>query len=136
MGSLVTGSNGEQDVLNEVFMSNTGLTGPFTYVALLTQVDPPIECPGTGYARKLLNPPTGSSPKWVVTLLPGIIGVFWAASNDTALTWGGGADWGNIVGVGLANNAGVIFMASGIGQTIVSPAIITINAGGLWAQFD
>lgn len=140
MGHLVSGANGEQDVLNEVFVSDTSgtLVKPFTYVALLTSYTTPTRCLGSGYADILLNAPGGATPRWASPIWVGtdVYDGFWIITNENQITWQGGTDWGTIIGIGLANSAGVIFAAAPIGQSITAGNRITIDAAKLIFQFD
>ncbi len=78
--------------LLEAIAHNVAYSAPATWVGLIDRND--LEFSNVDYSRKLIDIPTGTSPKWSTTLVSSTSG---RVENDTAVSWGlATVDWGII----------------------------------------
>lgn len=90
--------------LCKLLSHKANVTAPDTYVALFTTIPTraavgAVEPSTGGYARIIINPNSGSSPKWTAPASQPT--KEWRFANDSAVEWTAGADWGQIVGWGI-----------------------------------
>lgn len=122
----------EEAVLNFIFNNNSdSLTPPVTYLAAFT-VGPSDDGSGTevsggSYARVVVNPSSGASPKWAAAAPSGSGHAVTNAADVSFPT--ATASWGTIVGIGIfdASSGGNLLAhgqlgtakAIGIGDTLI-----------------
>lgn len=132
----------EAKLLDEVF-NGVDFAAPVTYVALFTVAPTDAgggtEVTGGSYARVLVNPNSGVSPKWALAADDGT-GKRQVTNVDDILFATSTADWGTIVAVGVFDAAAagnlLVWGALSANKPMTSGDTFKFAAGQLVVNLD